>query len=98
MSTRKDFYDAPTYEYRTSDLHWAAALVASNFPILSIESVRGQTFWIFERTDAMNSLRVHWANKTLQVSAREYADAIQALKSSVIRAPQRAASPGWREG
>jgi hypothetical protein len=85
--------------YRTSDLYWAAALVTLGFPILDIDCVRGQTFWEFERTDAMNASRIHWANKTLQVSAREYADSLQMLKGSLIReSPRRAVSPGWREG
>jgi uncharacterized protein DUF5659 len=84
--------------YSTSDLYWAAALVASGFPMLDITSARGQTFWHFERTDSMNGLRIHWANKTLQVSAREYADALTMLKSSVIREPRRAVGAGWREG
>ena len=88
----------PKHNYATSDLYWAAALVASGYPILDIECIRGQTFWSFERTDAMNTQRIHWANKTLQVSAREYADAITMLKSSVVREPRRAQSEGWREG
>ena len=85
-------------QYATSDLYWAAALVASNYPILDIYSERGQTFWAFERTDGMNSLRIHWANKTLTVSAREYADAITMLKNSLFQGPKRAVSSGWREG
>lgn len=89
--------------YQTSDLYWAAALVTLGFPILDIDCVRGQTFWEFERTDAMNAARIHWANKTLTVSAREYADAITMLKSSLIRelpryAQQGGNSGGWREG
>lgn len=92
------------HHYSTSDLYWAAALVALGYPILGIDCVRGQTYWSFERTDAMNSARIHWANKTLTVSAREYAGAITMLKNSVIREPRRFAGSadgargGWREG
>ena len=86
-------------EYLTTDLHWAAALVACRYPILGITESRGQTSWHFERTEAMNNLRIAWANKTLTVSAREYADALQMLKSTVVRSVQKTADGrAWRTG
>ena len=69
----------------TSDLYFAAALVACGHKLASTERREGKTHWVFDVKVDIESLEVQFINDALLVPARTFSDAIKRLKASTMR-------------
>ena len=73
MNVRKD--------YRTSDLYLAAYLKATGLRFEGTHRDGGRVFFIFAYRDNIEGMKTDYFSRRGKVSALDYADELQALKS-----------------
>ncbi len=66
--------------YRTSDLYYASFLKAAGVPFQGAVLEGALVFFIFERVDGLRDLKNGYYNRSAQVSALDFAEAVKALK------------------
>jgi len=74
----------PTDTYRTSDLYYAAYLKVAGVPFKDTARDGNRVYFLFEGTEdslAMRDLKSQFFNGKAKVSALEYKQAIQTMKS-----------------
>lgn len=70
-----------TEGYATSDLYFASFLKASDCLMTGTRKEKGRIFFVFEKTEFIEQLKMDYFNRVAKVSALAYADAIRSLKS-----------------
>ena len=72
------------YFFYTFDLGLAAALVTTNFSLISLDRSNLQKVqFVFRRSDGMDeAVDAYWANR-LEVKARTYFDSLKMLKNRI---------------
>lgn len=68
----------------TSDLYFAAALVACGHKLISTERREGKTHWVFDAKTDLDQMEVQFINDAMLVPARTFSDAIKRLKHSTM--------------
>lgn len=76
-------------ELRTADLALAAYLKTAGFDLLRCEREDRRVFFLFERTPALEGLKLAFFNKSddSRVPALEYSNQLQALKTLTHTTP-----------
>ena len=70
--------------YRSKDLYESALLYASDKKLLSTEKEDNRVWFIFEDKDSCEELSTAYWNKTAQVEAKAFADALRTLKDMIF--------------
>lgn len=70
--------------YRSKDLYESAFLYASNKKLLNTEKEENRTWFNFEDKDACEKLSTAYWDKTAQVGAKAFADALRTLKDLIF--------------
>lgn len=71
--------------YQTNDLYIAALFLAVGEKLMSTVTDKGKVFWVFIPTPRIKELEIEWANSSIQVSAKGYAEALRTLKAHTFR-------------
>lgn len=71
--------------FRTADLYFAAYCKAAGVPYEGCDRMRNKVFFIFGTADEEEVYRHAFFSREGKVSAADYADEIQALKSIIHR-------------
>lgn len=70
-------------EYATKDLYLAALIKAKKVAMKRLDSASSPYYFIFEDQETCNKLEESYWNASVEVNAKDYADAIKDLKGRV---------------
>jgi len=70
----------PEY-HRTSDLYYAAFLLAAGVPYVDTQREGRRVFFLFEQNEFVKDLQRGYYNDTAKIPPRSYANAIKDMKS-----------------